>query len=249
MYRIEGIYYDDILTDSFVYKGDLLTEAWFYGENGYTEMSQYTYNDAGFIIKSVNFERFNNTMKLYSSDSLVWSASTITQYSKFSDANTILMDTPVISIDANKRIGLIRTKDTIRYPQFRQLYYTEYTFTGNNMTTNVSKYYRDYYIENHPSSFYDQVITFEYGNLINPLRMTLINNPLLSFREEKSLISVNNPTKLIQSFADKFNEHLANYNITSEALPNTQIMYKSTYKEINSDASWVMKFKIKTIIK
>lgn len=228
--QVTAITWSGVTYDSLVYENNKLSEAWFWDEDekAYMQYSKYFYNPDGTLKKSHNYMKYRSAnMYLSSSDSLSYNGNKITDYFiTYSDQAQPVpngYDTSYITLNADKGIALIGSKDTVflQNKMVKKLRYDEYVLTGSNVTKNV---YKDFLFET-GSVRYDieYVSTMEYGTKLNPLYNLLLSNPVLAIDLADDIgafvLSYNNVTKFVDLDGGI-------YNIANELLPGTNIVSK-----------------------
>lgn len=228
-YQVKTIYFTGTPVDSFIYANNQIVENWIYDEDdkAYRQKSLYTYGADGRLLRSVNYQNYRQTnMYLRSTDSIGWKPEKVIIYSVFYAELTgaaVSWDTTTLKLDANNRLALFNTKDTLSSGTGKTVNYTEWGYTGNNITT-----FNDVYYYSGNTSSDDFRYVMEYGKLVNPLYGYVSKNPILALDlsdMHASLLSQNNVTKVTA-----VGRNGENQTVTSTTVTGTDIVQENTFQ-------------------
>lgn len=228
-YQVKTIYFAGTPVDSFIYANNQIAENWIYDEDdkAYRQKSIYTYDTDGRLLRSVNYQNYRQaSMYVRSTDSIGWKPEKLViysvQYAELTGA-AVGWDTTTLKLDANNRLALFNTKDTLRSGNTKTVNYAEWGYTGNNITT-----FNDVYYYSGSSSSDDFRSVMEYGKLINPLYGYVAKNPILALDlsdMHASLLSQNNVTKVTASGRNGENQA-----VSSTTVAGTDVVQESTFQ-------------------
>ena len=142
-------------------------------------------------------------------DTIVYKDGKILDIQVRADGNQIFYDTTVFSVDGSNRITLIGSKDTIRYSNYKELDYTSYSFSGENLDKYAYRYY--YYRNENDKNDFTYFINYEYGNKLNPFYYVFAKCPalamILHYNDELEMLPLgkNNITKFTHGYVSNGN--------------------------------------------
>ncbi|MBV7532828.1 hypothetical protein [Chitinophaga sp. sic0106] len=174
------ITYDGIPLDSFVYNADYTVSKFFAGDEEskkFTSTYEFMYDNDKVCRKVKRTETHGVAV-----DTLIYQTNKIMRVRL--NPNAAKPDTVIISLNANKQVLLVGTKDTLptATPGSRILSYLEFTYNNGNIATFTNKDASFYQNENGSgSSVFTISANYTYDDKVNTLKPFFVANPAMYY--------------------------------------------------------------------
>lgn len=181
-YFPQTVYSSGALIDSFVYNPDFTVDTMFVtsyeGSNrGFSYYVVFRYDGKGNCIRYTRYENIGNKVfSQYLTDSIVYKGNKLTNYFDYFR----FKDTVVYTLDADDRIAMVGSRDTVKSEFGVIVNYDDLTYSGENIVRRELVDYAGGSLGG-GSSVTKKRITMTYDDMLNPFAGFAIKNPLAMY--------------------------------------------------------------------